>query len=85
MPLLSPITKADAIEPLRAGLAQNSGMTEDEVADCPIFLTGPATEIRDRLEKRREETGISYVVVQGRDPGMLETFADEVMTPLAGR
>ncbi|MDH3735172.1 MAG: TIGR03621 family F420-dependent LLM class oxidoreductase [Gemmatimonadota bacterium] len=71
--------------PLRAGIAQNSGMTEDEVADCPIFLTGTANEIRDRLEKRREETGISYVVIQGRDPGMLETFAEQVMEPLTNR
>jgi len=70
--------------PLRASLASSSGMTEDEVADCPIFLTGTANEIRDRLEKRREETGISYIVIQGRDPGMLETFAEEVMGPLAG-
>jgi len=37
--------------------------TEDEVADCPIFLTGSASEIRERLEKRREETGINYVVI----------------------
>ena len=79
------VALTDDPKPLRASLAQSSGMTEDEVADCPIFLTGPASEIRDRLEKRREETGISYVVIQGRDPGMLETFAEEVMGPLTGR
>ena len=79
------VALTDDPKPLRAGLAQSSGMTEEEVADCPIFLTGPASEVRDRLEKRREETGISYVVIQGRDPGMLETFAEEVLEPLAGR
>jgi len=54
------------------------------VADCPLFLTGSAAEIRERLEKRREETGIRYVVIQGDDPGRLEQFAEGVAGPLAG-
>lgn len=70
---------------LRRALSQGSGMSEAEVADCPMFLTGPASEIRDRLQRRREETGISYVVIQGRDPGVLETFAEAVLEPLAGK
>ena len=44
---------------LRDGLAKSSGMTPAQVADCPLFLTGPASEIRDRLQQRREDTGIS--------------------------
>ena len=60
-------------------------MTPDEVAHCPLFLTGSAQEIRDVLEKRREETGISYVVIQGGDEGLLESFAEHVVAPLAGR
>jgi probable F420-dependent oxidoreductase len=68
---------------IRAALAKNTGMSEAEVADCPMFLTGPAAEIRERLEKRREETGISYVVIQGDDPGRLEQFAEGVAGPLA--
>jgi probable F420-dependent oxidoreductase len=70
---------------LREALARQSGMTVEQVADCPLFLTGTASEIRERLEKRREQTGISYVVIQGRDPEVVERFAAEVMTPLAGR
>jgi probable F420-dependent oxidoreductase len=69
---------------LREALARSSGMSAEQVADCPLFLTGPAAEIRDRLEKRREQTGISYVVIQGRDWDVVERFAAEVMTPLAG-
>ena len=57
----------------------------EEVARCPIFLTGPAAEIRDQLEARREATGISYVVVQGKDRELLESFAEAVVEPLAGR
>lgn len=70
---------------VRAALSKSSGMSEDEVADCPLFLTGAASEIRDRLELRREKTGISYVVVQGRDHDLAERFAEEVVGPLAGR
>jgi probable F420-dependent oxidoreductase len=70
---------------LREALARSSGMTPEQVADCPLFLTGPASEIRDRLEARREQTGISYVVIQGRDPAVVERFAAEVVAPLAGR
>ena len=44
-----------------------------------------AAEIRERLEKRRDETGISYVVIQGRDREVLEGFAEHVVAPLAGK
>jgi alkanesulfonate monooxygenase SsuD/methylene tetrahydromethanopterin reductase-like flavin-dependent oxidoreductase (luciferase family) len=67
---------------LRAAIARGSGMTAEEVADCPLFLTGSAAEIQDRLARRREETGISYVVIQGGDMDAVERFATEVMRPL---
>jgi len=70
---------------LRTALAGNTGMSVDEVADCPLFLTGSAAEIQDRLVKRRDETGISYIVIQGREMEQIERFADEVMKPLEGR
>jgi len=69
---------------LRGALATSSGMSEDEVADCPIFLTGSASEISERLEKRREETGISYVVLAASSHDALEPFA-EVVERLAGK
>ena len=69
---------------LRAALAQGSGMTVEQVSDCPLFLTGSAGEIRERLERRREETGISYIVIQGGDEAVLEAFAKEIAEPLAG-
>jgi probable F420-dependent oxidoreductase len=76
---------SDDVRGLRQALARNSGMSEDEVADCPLFITGSAAEIRDRFEARREATGISYPVVQGRDLAALEAFARGVVEPLAGR
>ncbi len=71
--------------PIRGMLAGNTGMTPEEVADCPLFLTGSAAEIRDRLEKRRETTGISYIVIQGQDEALLEQFARDVVGPLSGK
>lgn len=68
---------------LRRALAGGSGMSEAEVADCPLFLTGTAAEIQDRLLARREATGISYVVIQGKELAQVERFAEEVMRPLA--
>jgi probable F420-dependent oxidoreductase len=70
---------------LREALAKGSGMTVEQVADAPLFITGGASEVRDRLMKRREQTGISYIVIQARDEAVLERFAAEVVAPLAGR
>lgn len=72
----------DDPSPLRESLAKSSGMTVEQVADCPLFLTGSASEIRERLIRRREETGISYTVIQAGDEALLETFAKEVIDPL---
>lgn len=75
---------SDDVSGLREGLAKSAGMTVEQVADCPLFLTGSAQEIRERLEHRREETGISYIVIQGGDEAVLEHFAKEIVGPLAG-
>ncbi len=75
----------DEPKPLREALAQQTGMPPEVVADCPLFLTGPPQEIREGLLRRREEVGLSYVVIQGRDPALLERFAEAVVEPLAGR
>ena len=76
---------SDDPKPLREALAKNTGMTVEQIADCPLFLTGSASELRDRLQRRREQTGISYVVVQGGKLDALETFAEAVVGPLAGK
>ncbi len=74
---------SDDVSGLRNLLAKNSGMTVDQVAECPLFLTGSAQEIRERLERQREETGISYLVIQGGDEAALENFAKEIVQPLS--
>ncbi len=75
----------DDPRPVREALAKNGGMSEAEVAACPLYLTGPAQEIRETLERRRERFGISYVVIQGRDEDALSRFAEHVVAPLTGK
>jgi probable F420-dependent oxidoreductase len=75
----------DDPKPLRELVSKQTGMSTSDVARCAGFLTGPGSELRDRLEERRAETGISYVVIQGGDPAALERFAEAVVAPLAGR
>jgi alkanesulfonate monooxygenase SsuD/methylene tetrahydromethanopterin reductase-like flavin-dependent oxidoreductase (luciferase family) len=76
---------ADDVRGLRAALAKNTGMNEAQVAASPIFLTGSPAEIREKLEKQREQTGISYIVIQGDDVDRIERFSEAVVQPLSGR
>jgi len=76
---------ADDVRGLRSALAKNTGMSESQVAACPVFLTGSPTEIRDKLEKQREQTGISYIVIQGDDVERIERFAEAIVRPLSGK
>ncbi|MBW2229884.1 MAG: TIGR03621 family F420-dependent LLM class oxidoreductase [Deltaproteobacteria bacterium] len=75
---------SDDPKPMREGLARTLNLSVDEVADTPLALTGSPAEIRDRLEGRREQTGISYIVIQGGDAAMVEQFAEQIVAPLAG-
>jgi probable F420-dependent oxidoreductase len=75
---------ADNVSELRQTLASSAGMSVEQVRDCPIFLTGSPAEIQDRLLKQRDETGISYIVIQGGDDERVERFAEEIMRPLTG-
>lgn len=77
------VAVSDDPVPLREALARQTGMSVEQVADCPLFLTGSAAELRERLERRRAETGISYVVFQGRDQETVERFAEAVVEPLS--
>jgi probable F420-dependent oxidoreductase len=75
----------DDPKPLREMIAKNTGMSVEDVTGCPAFLTGSGAEICDRLAQRREETGISYVVIQGQKFEIVEQFAEAVVSKLSGR
>jgi probable F420-dependent oxidoreductase len=76
---------SDDPKPLRDMIAQNTGMALDDIADCPLFLTGSAEQIMDTLQRRREKTGISHVVIQHRDLATTRKFAEAIVGPLAGK
>lgn len=71
--------------PIRTMVAAQTGLTAQQVADCPMFLTGPASEICDRLQARRERFGFSYIVIQGDDEAVVQRFAEQVVAPLTGK
>jgi probable F420-dependent oxidoreductase len=79
------VAVTDDPKPLRDMIAQNTGMSQDDIVDCPLFLTGSAREIQDTLQRRREKTGISHIVVQHRDIAATRQFAEAVVAPLAGK
>lgn len=76
---------AEDVRGLREALAKNTGMTPEDVAASPLYLTGSPAEIRERIERRREDAGISYYVIQGARHEAVEQFAEEIVKPLAGR
>jgi probable F420-dependent oxidoreductase len=76
---------ADDVRGLRSAVAKSTGMTESQIAECPMFLTGSPAEIREKLEKQREQTGISYIVIQGDEMDRVERFAETIVRPLSGR
>ena len=77
-------TVTDDPGPVLQMISANTGLPELQVADLPLVLVGSASAIIDTLEKRREDTGVSYIVIQGADVEQLELFAEQVVTPLAG-
>lgn len=64
----------------RENIASSTGLTIDDVALSPLYLTGSPGEIRESLLRRSEEPGISYVIIQ--DGPHLEDFAEAVVQPL---
>ena len=71
----------DDREAVAAGLGVGFGLDAAEVLAMPNFAVGTVTEIADELERRRDELGLSYVVVGGE---CYEAMAP-VVARLAGR
>jgi probable F420-dependent oxidoreductase len=74
----------DTPGPVREVVAASTGMPAELVTDSPLFLVGSGAEICDTLQRRRAETGMSYIVIQGHDADQLARFAQEVVRPLSG-
>lgn len=77
--LVQVATITDEPESVIAEVASQVGLPPDVVAGSPFVLVGSVAQIVDKLERLREELGISYVTVR-----TLEPFAP-VIEALAGR
>ncbi|HEY8527615.1 MAG TPA: TIGR03621 family F420-dependent LLM class oxidoreductase [Acidimicrobiales bacterium] len=64
-----------------AKVARMVGADLDELADHPNVLIGPAGELAERLQARRERFGVNYVTIQ---QNQVEAFAP-LVAQLAGR
>lgn len=73
----------------RDAVAQTTGIAADRLDDSHLFLCGSPQQARDLLQRRREATGISYLMVvhHGPDAGFeqLEALAEAVVAPLSGQ
>ena len=67
----------DDRETVAAGLGVGFGLDGEQVLAMPNFAIGTATQIADELERRRDELGLSYVVVGGE--------CHEAMAPVVER
>ena len=65
----------------REKLAKGMGVDAALIHDSPFALIGPPNELIETLKKRREQFGLSYVIVGGDD---VESFAP-VVAALAGK
>ena len=65
----------------RESLAKGMGVDATFIQDSPFALIGPPNELIDTLLARREQYGLSYVIVGGDD---VDTFAP-VVAALAGK
>ena len=75
----------DDPKPVYELIAANLGLSVDQIVDNPLLLVGSPAELIDKLEQRRAQTDISYLVVQSDDMAQLELFAEHVVAPLTGR
>lgn len=67
-------------DPVLEELAAETNTTVDDVIDSPHVLVGPLGKIVETLQDRRERYGLSYVVLDADDLGVI----DPVVSALAG-
>jgi probable F420-dependent oxidoreductase len=67
----------DDRDAVAAGLGSGFGLDAEQVLAMPNFAIGSVVEIADELERRRDDLGLSYVVVGGE--------CHEAMAPVVAR
>ncbi|NQU36166.1 MAG: LLM class flavin-dependent oxidoreductase [Actinobacteria bacterium] len=77
------------LKDLRTSGTTPVSMTSSEMLETSIFLTGRPGDVRDRIRRQRDETGLNYLVLQRNetteDWGDLERLVENVIEPLTGQ
>ncbi len=64
-------------------------MTSGEMLNTSIFIAGRPKEVRDRIRRQRDQTGLNYLVLQRNeateDWDDLECLVENVVAPLTGQ
>ena len=71
----------DKPEPLIENLAKYTGFTTDEVENSEYGAIGSSSDIRDKIQRIRKETGINYFVFRLRKD-QFEEYAESIVQPL---
>ena len=74
----------DKNDPALREMATNLGFPSYESAQsAPVALLGTPSEVRDELEKRVKETGVSYYIMLTASPETQDMFVSDVMPHFA--
>ena len=69
-------------KPILEEIAKRWNVGIEDIEACGLFLIGSGNEIRAKLERQRNETGISYVAISESNPVAWKEFAHSVLKPL---
>ena len=60
-----------------------------EMLDTSIFLAGSPKQVRERILRQRDRTGLNYLILQRNSPAEdwdeVERLVTDVVAPLTGR
>jgi len=73
----------DEPESVMVDIANNWGVTVEEVTECPQWLIGSSSDIVEKLRRLRDETGINYMVFGPTSAEQFIELAESVLKPLS--
>ena len=71
----------DKPEPIIEKLANDFGITTEDIENSEYVMIGSSSEIRNRLMRFREETGVNYFVFRLRSD-QFDEYAESIVKPL---
>ena len=71
----------DKPEPIIENLANSRGITAEEVENSTMVMVGSSSDIRDKIQRLREETGVNYFAFLLRSD-QFEEYAESIVKPL---